>query len=177
MVQVGTDWFWDGGLVSNTPLQYLLEGEGRGDTLVFQVDLFPARGPLPRDMPDVLGREKDIRYSSRTRYTTDLYKQVFGLKWQLYAALSALPEASLSPEQRQQREALRDLPEYLVLQLIYQQKVWESQAKDYEFSAASMEEHWRSGQDDTLRTLNRRDWLVMPPRGTGILTRDVHREG
>jgi NTE family protein len=177
MVQVGTDWYWDGGLVSNTPLQYLLESCDSGDTLVFQVDLFPALGPLPRDMYEVLGREKDIRYSSRTRYTTDVYKQMFSLKRQLFDALSALPEESLTPAQRKQREALRSLPEFLVFQLIYQQKAWESQAKDYEFSAASMQEHWRSGRDDTVRTLNRQDWMVMPPRGTGIVTHDVHREG
>ena len=176
MVQVGTDWFWDGGIVSNTPLQYLLECCTDGDSLVFQVDLFPARGPLPRDMPEVLGRQKDIQYSSRTRYTTDLYKQVFGLKRQLFEALAALPEASLTAAQRQQREALRELPEYLVFQLIYQQKAWEGQAKDYEFSAATMAEHWRSGHEDTVRTLSRRDWMAMPPRGTGITTHDVHRE-
>ena len=176
MVQVGTDWFWDGGIVSNTPLQYLLETCTDGDSLVFQVDLFPARGPLPHDMAEVLGRQKDIQYSSRTRYTTDLYKQMFGLKQQLFEALAALPDESLTDAQRAQRDTLRQLPEYLVFQLIYQQKSWEGQAKDYEFSAATMQDHWRSGHEDTLRTLGRRDWMVMPPRGTGITTHDVHRE-
>jgi NTE family protein len=176
MVQVGTDYFWDGGIVSNTPLQYLLESCASGDSLVFQVDLFPARGPLPRDISGVLERQKDIQYSSRTRYTTDMYKQMFGLKQQLFEALSALPEASLTDALRQQRDALRELPEYLVFQLIYQQKSWEGQAKDYEFSAATMQDHWRSGYEDTKRTLNRHDWMVMPPHGTGITTHDVHRE-
>ena len=51
------------------------------NTLVFQVDLFSARGPLPREMSDVLGRHKDITYSSRTRYNTDLFRKL--QKWKL----------------------------------------------------------------------------------------------
>src|SRR5262249_35766308 len=79
MVKIGTDYYWDGGMVSNTPLQHLLDQEERINTLVFQVDLFSARGVLPRDMTDVLGRHKDIMYSSRTRYNTDVYKRL--QKW------------------------------------------------------------------------------------------------
>ena len=71
MVRIGTDHYWDGGLVSNTPLQHMLDKPDGDNMLVFQVDLFSARGPLPRDMPDVLARQKDIQYSSRTRLVTD----------------------------------------------------------------------------------------------------------
>src|SRR5262249_28070301 len=48
MVKIGTDFFWDGGIISNTPLRHLLDNEDRTNTLVFQVDLFSARGELPR---------------------------------------------------------------------------------------------------------------------------------
>ena len=74
MVRIGTDHYWDGGLVSNTPLQYLLETTEDEDSLVFQVDLFSARGQLPRDMYDVMARQKDIQYSSRTRLVTDYFR-------------------------------------------------------------------------------------------------------
>src|SRR5881227_2598377 len=63
MVKIGTDYFWDGGIVSNTPLQHLLDQEDNLNSLVFQVDLFSARGVLPRDIQDVLARHKDIMYS------------------------------------------------------------------------------------------------------------------
>jgi len=72
MVKIGTDHFWDGGIVSNTPLQHLLEEEDRLNTLIFQIDLFSARGVLPRDLEDVMARHKDIMYSSRTRNNTDV---------------------------------------------------------------------------------------------------------
>ena len=85
--QIGTDFFWDGGIVSNTPLQHLLDEDDDINSLVFQVDLFSARGNLPRSMADVLSRHKDIMYSSRTRQNTDTYMRVHKLKLQLIEAL------------------------------------------------------------------------------------------
>ena len=55
MVKIGTDHFWDGGIVSNTPLQHLLDQDDKINSLVFQVDLFTARGALPRDIQEVHG--------------------------------------------------------------------------------------------------------------------------
>jgi NTE family protein len=176
MVRVGTDSFWDGGLVSNTPLQHLLDQAEQLNTLVFQVDLFPARGPLPRDMREVLGREKDIRYSSRTRYNTDMYMRLHAWKLRLKRALAKLPEERLTEEERRLREELADLPEIAILQLIYQQQAYETHARGYEFSAESMREHWRAGLEDTRATLCHRRWLAMPPEDAGIVTHDVHRE-
>ena len=96
MVKVGTDHFWDGGIVSNTPLQHLLDQEDNLNSLVFQVDLFSARGVLPRDIQDVLARHKDIMYSSRTRHNTDVYRKTHNLKVSLYKALSKISEDQLS---------------------------------------------------------------------------------
>ena len=92
MVQIGTDHFWDGGIVSNTPLQHLLDQEDGQNSLVFQVDLFSARGQLPRDIQEVTSRHKDIVYSSRTRHNTDVYKRMNNLKASLYKALLKVPE-------------------------------------------------------------------------------------
>lgn len=174
-VKVGSDHYWDGGLVSNTPLQHLLDQDDLQNTLVFQVDLFPARGAMPRDMREVLGRMKDIRYSSRTRYNTDVYKRLHDWKVKLKQALEKVPEEALSDEQRALKAKLADLPEVMILHLIHEQKVYESHARDYEFSAESMRDHWQSGEEDTQRTLARREWLEMPPEDSGVITHDVHR--
>jgi NTE family protein len=175
-VQIGTDYFWDGGIVSNTPLQHLLDQEDNKNTLVFQVDLFSSRGALPRSIADVASRQKDIQYSSRTRMTTDVYKRLLGWKKQTYELLKRMPDADLSNEDRKLRDDLARLPEITILQMIYQQKRYEGDAKDYEFSGTSMREHWKSGYEDTKRTLNNRSFLEMPPEGTGIVTHDVHRD-
>ncbi|MBO4224870.1 patatin-like phospholipase family protein [Bradyrhizobium neotropicale] len=176
MVKVGTDHFWDGGIVSNTPLQHLLDQVDSLNSLVFQVDLFSARGVLPRDIHDVMARHKDIMYSSRTRYNTDMYRNTHNLRARLYKALSKIPNDQLSEEERQLRDSNSALPSIAILQLIYQQKAYEGHAKDHEFSGTSMREHWMSGHEDTKRTLMRRDWIKMPDAGMGIVVHDVHRE-
>jgi NTE family protein len=176
MIKIGTDHFWDGGIVSNTPLQHLLDQEDKLNTLVFQVDLFSARGVLPRDIQDVLARHKDIMYSSRTRYTTDVYRRIHNLRMLLAKALAKVPPDQLNDDDRKHIEQLADLPEITILHIIYQQKAYEGHAKDYEFSGTSMREHWQSGYEDTRRTLKRQEWMSMPPRGSGVLVHDVHRE-
>ncbi|SDB71929.1 patatin-like phospholipase family protein [Belnapia rosea] len=177
MVKVEGAWYWDGGLVSNTPLQYLLEDEmDSRDALVFQVDLFPARGALPRSMEDVLGREKDIRYSSRTRMNTDAFTARREWMVRLRQILAKVPEEALTEEDRALRESLARLPRLAILQLVYQARAYEGQSKDYEFGPETMREHWASGYEDTVRTLSHRDWLQLPPEVPGIVTHDLHRE-
>jgi NTE family protein len=176
MIKIGTDHYWDGGIVSNTPLQHLLEQETTENTLVFQVDLFSSRGSLPRDIQEVMARHKDIMYSSRTRYNTDVFRRIHSWKMKLKNVLEKVPEEELSDSERKLKAELNDLPEIAILHLIYQQKAYEGHAKDYEFSGTSMREHWQSGYEDTKRTLKRRDWLSMPAEGAGIVVHDVHRE-
>ncbi len=176
MVKIGTDHFWDGGIVSNTPLQHLLDQDDRKNSLVFQVDLFSARGLLPRDIQEVMARHKDIMYSSRTRHNTDVYKRMNNLKTDYYKALLKIPEEKLSDQERAMRDHLAHMPGITILQMIYQQKIYEGDSKDHEFSATSMREHWQSGHEDTKRTLMRRDWLAMPEEGMGLVVHDVHRE-
>jgi NTE family protein len=176
MIKIGTDHYWDGGIVSNTPLQHLLDQEKLVNMLVFQVDLFSAHGMLPRDLHEVLARHKDIMYSSRTRYNTDVYRRIHHWKTRLRDALNKLPDEQMSDDERKMKSELNDLPDITILHLIYQQKAYEGHAKDYDFSGTSMREHWQSGYEDTKRTLKRRDWLSMPAEGSGILVHDVHRE-
>ncbi|MDE2238901.1 MAG: patatin-like phospholipase family protein [Rhodospirillales bacterium] len=176
MIRIGRHHYWDGGLVSNTPLQHLLDNIGSKNLLAFQVDLFSAQGEIPRDMPEVLSRQKDIQYSSRTRTTTDHFLQTHRLKQALRDVLEKIPAAELSDEQRDMKTELMQLPEINLMQLIYRQKAYEGDAKDYEFSRISMKEHWRSGYYDTRNTLNHEDWLQF--NGTpGIRCFDLHRTG
>jgi NTE family protein len=174
MMQVGTDWFWDGGLVSNTPLQHVFDNIGGVSTLIFQVDLFSARGRLPRDMGDVLARQKDIQYSSRTRMVTDLYTQRFKQNLLIKQLLDKVPEGDLTDAERTLKTTLAAQPAITLLHLIYRQAAYETQASDYDFSTISMREHWDSGYRDTHATLDRKEWLAMPQEEGGIAVHDVH---
>lgn len=176
MVEVGTDHFWDGGLVSNTPLQHIIDNPVGEHVLVFQVDLFSARGVLPRDMPEVLGRQKDIQYSSRTRLVTDYFRRMHKQDLLLKRLLSRLPDDSLEPDEKAEKARLARMPSFTILHLIYQQAAYEGEAKDYEFSGTSMREHWESGYRDTKRTLAHRDWLRNHKPDRGIEVHDIHRQ-
>ena len=162
-VEIGGEHYWDGGLVSNTPLQHVLDQPGSRPRVVFQVDLFPARGDMPRTLADVSEREKDIRYSSRTRLNT-----TNELKRQAMMQAAQRLVAKLPPSLRKDPDArefaqMHDEAPVSVVHLIYRSKHYESQSKDYEFSRASMREHWAAGLADTAQTLADPRWLHRKP--------------
>ena len=175
-VEIEGEHYWDGGLVSNTPLSTVLDDEPRRDTLVFQVDLWSALGPLPRNLLDVEERSKDIRFSSRTRAVTTQLERERRLRRVLREVLAKLPPAARKGDAWcQEAEALASDKRFNVVQLIYQEKEWDGLAKDYEFGAQSMRDHWASGLADVRRTLAHPDWLALPKGRAASVTHDVHR--
>jgi len=175
-MKIGSEYYWDGGIVSNTPLQYLLELHKLHQALVFQVDLFNARGDMPKTMPEVMSRQKDIMFSSRTRNATTRYKKIHDLQIQLRDALSRIDPAKWTPADKLMLEELQDTPQINVLQLIYHHADYEGDSKDYEFSKWTMREHWAAGLEDARRTLSHPDWLKLPDPAIGMTVHDVHRE-
>lgn len=175
-VEIGGEFYWDGGLVSNTPLSYVLQTTPRRDTLAFQVDLWSARGPLPDNVYDVEERRKDIQYSSRTRAVTDMMANAQHHRRLLREVLEHVPAKvrAADPWCRRAQE-LACSHQYTVIHLIYQDKEWEGLSKDYEFSPQSMHDHWSSGLLDIQQTLDNDEWLQLPPEGKEFVTHDCHR--
>ena len=157
-VEIDGEFYWDGGIVSNTPLQYVLDQPGTTRRVVFQVDLFPAEGELPGTLDEASAREKDIRFSSRTRQgtTNEMDRQVMAQAAQ--RLLAKLPPALRSDPDALALAAMRCESAVDVVHLIYRSKLYESQSKDYEFSRLSMQEHWASGRADMLHTLHDPRW-------------------
>jgi NTE family protein len=164
-VEIDGEFYWDGGLASNTPLNYVLEQPGNAHRTVFQVDLFPARGLFPTTMERVTEREKDIRYSSRTRLNTDMdvaRRRVAAAAMRLMDKLP--PELRDDPDAREVKDALHaNCVSLDIVQLIYRAKRYETHAKDYEFSRLTMREHWASGRADVLQTLHDPRWTARGP--------------
>jgi NTE family protein len=169
--------YWDGGLVSNTPLQWVLDSGPRLDTLVFQIDLWNARGELPRDLMEAELRQKEIRYSSRTRAATDQFKQQQLLRRATAKLLRSIPSELQHTAEAALLGNEADDKAYNLIQLIYHARNYEGTSKDYEFSRRTMNEHWNSGYNDAVRTLRHPEVLQRPRGMDGVFTFDLAVDG
>jgi len=176
-IEIDGEFYWDGGVVSNTPLSYVLSTEPRRDTLAFQVDLWSAKGRLPDDLMEVSSRQKDIQYSSRTRAITTYMMQMQKMRRALQRVMDRLPEEAKTDPEMQAIAELACERAYNIIQLIYQTKTYEGHSKDYEFGLDAMREHWQSGLDDIRRTLADPRRLDRPSAAEdGVVSHDVHRQ-
>ncbi len=151
--------YWDGGLVSNTPLSHVLDHQD-GDMLIFQVDLFPAEGPLPTEMSEVWSRQKDIQYSSRTRQVTDGYLRLRREHEAIGALLAKLPPELAGSPEAQRLANMIGQGAVNIVHLIYRSRAWESGARDFEFSRSTMLDHWTQGRDAVSDVIARGDRLI-----------------
>lgn len=178
-VMIDGEPYWDGGLVSNTPLEWVLESKPRCDTLAFQVDLWSAQGDFPADLVCQDIRLKDIRFSSRTRQATNHFRKEQHLRRALARLLKQLPDAAALAKDDLGIEALisaADEKNYNIVQLIYRAKDYEGVSKDYEFSRSTMREHWDAGYEDAVLTLQYPEALQCPDTPDGVATFDVHHK-
>lgn len=171
-VEIDGEYYWDGGMVSNTPLEWVLSSRSKLDTLIFQVDLWGANGPLPRDLPSVAVRMKDIQYSSRTRAATDEFRRLQKLRSAFHELLRKMPaDLAATPEARLLAEA-SDPAVYNIVQLIYRSPTYERESKDYEFSRQTMNDHWRTGYENACKSLAHSEVLTPPSEAAGIAVYD-----
>jgi NTE family protein len=169
--------FWDGGIASNTPLDYVLDAELTNDLLIFQVDLFSARGPLPVSLLEAAEREKDIRFSSRTRMNTDKNREVHNARKALRELMGKLPDdLKNDPSVEILCKAAKENT-VTVVHLIYRSKNYESSSKDYDFSHVGMVEHWSAGERDVHLSMRHKEWLERPQSGETMVTYDLTGEG
>jgi NTE family protein len=176
-VEIEGEHFWDGGIATNTPLDYVLDAEINNDLLIFQVDLFSARGRLPASLLEAAEREKDIRFSSRTRMNTDKNKQVHNARMALRELMGKLPDyLKNDPSVEILCKAAKENT-VTVVHLIYRSKNYESSSKDYDFSHIGMVEHWGAGERDVHLSMRHEDWLERPQSGETMVTYDLTGDG
>jgi NTE family protein len=144
--------WWDGGLVSDTPLTHVLDHQTE-PLLAFQVDLFAAATECPKTIMDVMAREKEIRFSSRTRQISDQVMKLRQEREAIRKVIAKLPaELHQDPDVRALAARAAEQPVNLV-HLIYRANAWEGGSRDFEFSARTMREHWAAGRvavDETM---------------------------
>ncbi len=172
-VEIDGEHYWDGGLVSNTPLQYVLDYYPRRSRLTFQVDLFHGHGQLPENLDQVSEREKDIRYASRTRVNTEVFREKHDVRHAINEFFKILPDDLAKTEQAKQLYAHGCVTEMDIVHLIYRPHDPQGSSKDYEFSRGTMEARWDQGKSDAMTTLSAMPWLAPKSREVGVRVFDV----
>jgi NTE family protein len=168
--------YWDGGIASNTPLDYVVDTETSNDLLIFQVDLFSARGPLPQTLLEAAEREKDIRFSSRTRMNTDMNRKIHNARKAIRDLIGKLPDSLKDdPSAKLLSEASKENT-VTVVHLIYKSKNYETSSKDYDFSHVAMVEHWEAGVRDVHQSMRHEEWLQRPQSDETMVTYDLSGE-
>jgi NTE family protein len=176
-VEIDGRHYWDGGLVSNTPLQHVLNvNDASSDLEIFQVDLFNARGDMPRDQFEVESRIKEIRYSSRTRMNTDDFARRQIVRRAAKRLLERLPPEFQDDEDAKILRSIGHEYDVTIVHLIHRRASHATHAMDVEFSRRSIEEHWKAGYDDAAYTLKHPKWRNRGRPKDGIQTFDLARE-
>ena len=172
-VEIDGEHYWDGGLFSNTPLQYVLDYSPRRSRLTFQVDVFQAQGQLPGNLYEVIECDKEIRYSSRTQICSNAFRNRHDVRHAINELHKLLPPDLANTEQAKRLYEYGCVTEMDIVQLVYRPIEPQGASKDYEFSRSSMEVRWQQGISDTRAALCASPWLAPMPKETGVRVFDV----
>ena len=175
-VEIDGEQYWDGGLFSNTPMQYMVDYYPRRSRLIFQVDVFPAHGYLPTNLDEVNEREKDIRYSSRTLVSTNSLREKHDVRHAINELHRLLPPDLANTEQAKRLYEHGCVTQMDIVQFIYRPIEPLGASKDFEFSRATMNARWARGHADARTTLAASPWLAPMPREVGVRVFDVIHE-
>lgn len=158
-IEIDGKLWWDGGIVSNTPLSHVVDNQS-ADLLVFQVDLFSASDTLPKTIMDVFAREKEIRFSSRTRQISNQLVRRQREQQQIRKVLDKLPPSLRNDPDVLELETCAQDCAINIVHLIYRANAWEGGSRDYEFSARTMNEHWDAGSKAVAETMIRSELVA-----------------
>lgn len=172
-VEIDGEYYWDGGLVSNTPLNDMMVVDDKLNQLIFQVDLWDSRGQLPDTILEIDERVKDIQYSSKTRMVTSMMKQKHEYTKLIKELLAHIPKDRQNAACLKKAEDMASVGFKNVIQLVYRKKPYERGHKDYEFSEETMREHWTSGLEDLEASLRNEEWFAINPDEI-FVTHDIH---
>lgn len=172
--EIDGEYYWDGGVVSNSPMQFVIDNRGRHTALVFQVDLWDANGEVPLDIPSANLRAMEIHSASRINVSLEQHKKMQKFRYALRRFLDELPEQCQNdPEVEFLSEQAR-VKVATIVQLKYQSNKFETAGKMFEFSRLAMEEHWQAGYEDTKIALNEPGVLELPHVSEAARIFDVH---
>ena len=174
-VEIDGEYYWDGGIVSNTPLWYAVDHSPAVNVLIVQVDLFSAEGELPQNLDQVMERHKDIMYSSKTRFDTAHVRQIQRQRGALRRLLQKLPTRLKADPDVKTLEAAGRRGHIDIVHLINQRYSYTGYTKDYEFSRATINKLWAAGLDDARRVVAHPERLIRTDLTDSVRVYDLMR--
>lgn len=172
-VNVGGEWYWDGGISSNTPLWYVVDEAYRESALVLQIDLFSGAGELPKNLNQVQERMKDLQYASKTRFNAARVGQQEALRASLRRVLAMLPKDALADPDVERLTAISMRGEVMLAHFTNHHDTRSSDFKDYEFSRTSVTDLWEGGLADVRHAIATEAWRNATEMAQGIHVCDL----
>jgi NTE family protein len=157
-VRIEGDLYWDGGILSNTPVECVFDDMPRRSGLVFTVNIWQPEGPEPADIVSVLGRQKDLQYASRANAQVVRQKQLHRLRHIISDLERKLPEELRADPEVRHLAAYGCPTRMHVVRLLAPMLPGENHTKDIDFSARGIRARWEAGYADTLRVLEQQPW-------------------
>lgn len=165
--------YWDGGCVSNTPLDAVVDEPTHPRMVVFVIDLWNPVGPPPESINAVLWRAKQIQYASRTAHHIDAVATKVNLRHAVRLLKAAgVPEVAAVPDDPVLTERRLD-----IVHIVYRPGADQIPNSDAEFSRSSIAERREAGYRDMRAALAAEPWLRQQmPAHLGAMVHRVERE-
>jgi NTE family protein len=173
-VRIGEDLFWDGGILSNTPVEAIFDDNPRRNSVVFAVHIWNPQGSEPQSLADVANRQKELQYSSRAVSHIMRQKQIHRLRHIIAELCARLPDAEKTGD------AVRELSQYgcmtrmHVVRLLAPPLAGEDHTKDIDFSAGGIRARWIAGLENTRAILQKAPWLDEADPLEGFILHEAH---
>jgi NTE family protein len=171
-VEIDGEYYFDGGIMSNTPLQYAAR-DFRMNALIVAVDLFSGLGKLPQNLDQVQERVKDIQFQSKTRFSLEQVRDIEALRSTLADVIAKLPANLRADPQVKKLEVISRRGPLSIVRLVNRRDTKSSDFKDYEFSRATVEDLWAAGRDDVQKVLQRPQACRVSDLGNGVRVFDL----
>ena len=157
-VRIDGDRYWDGGILSNTPVEAVFDDNPRRNSLVLAVHIWNPQGPEPESIWQVMSRHKDIRYSSRALTHIARQKQIHRLRHVISDLAGRLPEPDRASPAVREMTAYGCLTQMHVVRLLAPRLDEEDHTKDIDFSRHGIRVRWDAGLADARRVLAEAPW-------------------
>ena len=91
-VLIDGEYYWDGGVYSNSPIEVVFDKDPRRSSVVFAVQIWHARGPRPKSLSHAFMREKDILFGTRSKTHIMRQAQLHRMRRIIRELVDMLPE-------------------------------------------------------------------------------------